>query len=503
MKILSAKQIRAADQYTIKNKPIKSIDLMENAASKCVDWLIQNPIENHSSFYVFCGKGNNGGDGLVIARLLNDLNFDVKCFVVHFTEKASDDFIQNLERLKNTSTKIYDINEVNDFLGEVPQSAILIDALLGTGITRPASGLVASIIKAMNGTQQPIVSIDLPSGLYADKAHQKSDIIIKAHITLSFQCPKLNFFLSDYAENVGEWCILDIGLMEEFISTQETQFYSLTCEYVKKALHKRKKFDHKGTYGKATIIAGEKGKFGAAVLSVKSCLRSGVGLCTAHLPEEGNDILQIGIPEAMTSINIGKKQLSPLKSYKEFTNTTIGIGPGIGTSNQTVQFFDDLLLHVEKPMVIDADALNILAENPHLWSKVPGKSILTPHPKEFSRIVGAMKDGHKNLVAQINFSKKHNCYIVLKGAYSSMTTPEGLVYFNTTGNPGMATGGSGDVLTGIITGLLAQGYTAEKAMLIGVYIHGLAGDLAQNELGYSAMIAGDIINYMGKAFLKL
>lgn len=500
MKFLSASQIREADAYTIDNKPIPSIQLMEKAASLCTDWIVNNlPISN-SKISVYCGTGNNGGDGLVIARFLKLMNFDVDCIIIGNPTKGSEDFLINKKELKRVGLLPIIINEESNLSNIKKTPDFIIDALLGTGLTRPAEGLIGAVIEHINNSNTKRIAIDLPSGLYVDKKHQPEDLIIKADYTLTFQCPKLNFILPNYAEYVGEWHILDIGLMKSFIDDQESNFELLTKDRIAGYINKRKKFSHKGTYGHAVIIAGSKGKFGAAVLATNACLRSGVGLCTVHSSTAGHDILQLSCPEAMFFINSGENTLESIASYSFFEAKTIGVGPGIGLNDGVRMFFKDLIKSHDKPMVIDADALTILSESRDLLSMIPQRSILTPHPKEFERLFGAYKNDHDLIKLQKECSEKLNCFIILKGAHTRISTPDGMFFINSTGNPGMAKGGSGDVLTGILTALLSQGYEPEKAALLGVYIHGFAGDLASADKGEVGMLPSDLIDQIPKAF---
>lgn len=489
MKILSVDQIRAADAYTIAHEPIPSHDLMERAGKRCFEKII-DLFPNEQCFTIFCGTGNNGGDGLVIARLLQIAGKDVYVNIIRFSPNESDDFTVNFQRLLELNVAFQDITEVGNLK---LQDGVIIDALLGSGVTRKASGLLAETIAVVNSCKSPIIAIDFPSGIFGAKnTNDNRRVAIKATMTLTFQVPKLPFFFPENYENIGDWYVLDIGLLPDFINRQETDF-----EMIERSIHQRKAFDHKGTFGHALLIGGSFGKIGALILSSEACLRSGVGLLTAFTPSCGYEILQERIPEAMVLTSEGQNELSgeiPALKY-----SAIGVGPGIGTLPSTQLFVDALLKGSDKPLVLDADALNIIAQNSWL-NRIPKGSVLTPHPKEFERLFGQTGSSEERIELLKMKAKTLQLTILLKGRYTAIATPDGKVFFNTTGNPGMGTAGSGDVLTGIITGLIAQGYSPADASILGVHLHGLAGDLATNELGAEAVIASDIISHIGPAY---
>jgi len=500
MKILNAQQIREADKYTIASEPIASIDLMERASLACLNW-ISDKYNNSNTIAVFCGIGNNGGDGLAIARLLTEQNYSITCYIVQFSENESDDFKTNLTRLKQTNCNLHIIRSESDF-PDLKKNSHVIDAIFGTGLARPVSGFTAKLIKKINSFEGKVISIDIPSGLFCEDNSQNSqDTIIKANHTLSFEVGKLAFVSPENQNFSGEWHILPIGLNKSYIESLDTQYILITKDYIKEQIVPRDKFSHKGTFGHAMIIAGSEGKMGAAVLATSACLRSGVGLATAYIPQCGIDILQTAVPEAMVIENIGIDCLQG--NYHQENDFTLAIGPGIGMNEATQSFVKSVFEKTSSPIVIDADALNIIAKNKDLSALIPKGSILTPHPKEFKRLVGDFDSDIEKLEKLKAFSKETSCYIVLKGANTAISCPEGNVYFNTTGNPGMATGGSGDVLTGIISGLLAQGYSSKNAAIIGVFLHGLAGDIARKDISEEALIASDITSYLGKTFLQL
>lgn len=499
MKILKADQIRSWDQYTIGHEPIASIDLMERAAIKCFEWLDGNGWFVHS-FAVFCGKGNNGGDGLAIARMLAIGGCKVSVFILEFGHRGTEDFQTNLAKLHlYPSVDIHFIQDENNF-HPLAKETVVIDALFGSGLTRPPDGITSTLIDHINNSGCAIIAIDVPSGMSVDQS-SKGNKIVKANYTLSFQCYKLAFLVAENATFIGEVVILDIGLLPEFLSSLNTNFESIDRPIIRSIYKPRNRFAHKGNFGHAMIIAGSYGKIGAVVLSAKACLRSGVGLLTCFIPKCGYEILQIAISEAMVMTDANSSIITKIDD-DILKYDSIGIGPGLGTASETRAAVKELISSYKKPMVFDADALNGLSMEKNLPSLPPG-SILTPHPKEFERLFGESKNDFERIEKALQNAKLLSCSIVLKGHHTFIATASGKGYFNNTGNAGMATAGSGDVLTGMITGLLAQGYSSEDASILAVYLHGLAGDIAAKEYSKEAMIAGDIIDSIGKAFKLL
>ena len=501
MKILPVDKIREADAFTIKNEPIESIDLMERAARVCHKW-IKKRTNSSQPVKIFCGPGNNGGDGIAIARMLLKNYFEVHVYVLHFTDKFSADFTLNLERLSLFQEVSVVYLKNGDKIPEIHQNDLVIDAIFGSGLSKPIQGFVAEIIKQINESKAITIAIDAPSGLFCDEnSTDRGGAIIEADYTLTFEFPKLAFLLPENDKFVGHWEILPIGLMREFTDGVAVQNFFIEKEDCQHILKARNKFAHKGTFGHTLIIAGSYGKMGAAVLSSKACLRVGAGLVTCHIPKLGYQILQTAIPECMLSIDDSDYIFGKVPSLEPYN--AIGVGPGIGVEKQTQNALKLLIQNTTAPLVLDADAINILGENKTWISFLPPESILTPHPKEFERLVGKTTDNFARMALQRAFSIKNNVYVVLKGAHTCISTPKGKCFFNSTGNPGMATGGSGDVLTGIITGLLAQNYTSFDACILGVYLHGLAGDIAAEKISPESLIAGDIIKNIGNAFKKL
>lgn len=503
MKIFSIPQIREADAFTIAQEPIASIALMERAALACVHWLTER-FESSYTFNIICGLGNNGGDGLAIARLLAARGYTVEVIVVRYSEKHSEDFESNLLRVSADSVSgrlnMVEVHSLEAFHTAFVTNAqtIIIDALFGSGLNKPVEGLVAGIISIINQSKRTVVSIDMPSGLFADLLNGAEDVIMNAHYTLSFQFPKLSFMFPETAACVGEFSILNIGLHQHYIEHTSTPYFFTTQREACLLYKKRSKSAHKGSFGHALLLAGSKGKMGAALLSAKACLRSGAGLLSVHIPECGYSILQTGLPEAMVSTDTEQDYISSLPSLERYT--AIGIGPGIGTEQQTQNVLKLLIQNSSVPLVLDADALNILSENKTWLAFLPANSILTPHPKEFERLAGKCANNEERLKALREFALKNKVYVILKGAHSAIAFPDGSVHFNSSGNPGMAKGGSGDALTGILTALLAQGYTPEATCVFGVYLHGLAGDFAAHALSEESMLPSDLIEHLSDAF---
>ncbi|MBC5775826.1 NAD(P)H-hydrate dehydratase [Pontibacter sp. KCTC 32443] len=500
MKILSAAQTHDADAATLQYEEIDSLELMERAAKAFVCWF-ENKFMPQQYVYIFCGPGNNGGDGLAVARLLSQRQHHVKVFIVGDSANASPDHKVNLQRLPEAVAPHY-IHSSAD-LPALHTKHCVIDALFGTGLNRPVSGLFAEVIQHLNNSGACITAIDIPSGLYTDSQTPEEGAIMRANYTISFELPKLAFFLPQHEPYVGEWHTVPIGLSPAFIAEASANYYCITSDDVKQLLKPRAKFSHKGSYGHALLMCGGYGKMGAAVLAARACLRSGVGLLTMHVPTSGYSILQTAVPEAMTLTDKHKLFISELPEDTE-KYTAIGMGPGMGKEKVTKTAIGQLLATSTHPMVIDADAINIIASSDRLKAQLPkNKVIFTPHPKEFERLVGKSKNHYDRLEDMREFCREYSCYIALKGANTAIGTPEGKVYFNTTGNAGMATGGTGDVLTGVISALVAQGYALEEACILGVFVHGLAGDLALQKVGAIGMVASDLVDHLPQAFMML
>ncbi len=492
MKIFSAAQVRQWDAYTIANEPICSVDLMERAAAACVNW-----IDNHSKeagyYYIFCGTGNNGGDGLAIARMLQLAGKSVKIFIAE-GQKRSADFSYNLDRLELPATSLQHINDTN--YPEIPRDAIVIDALFGSGLSRPLEGVVAGLVNYLNHSCKKIIAIDIPSGLFADGTVGEN-VIIEATHTLSFQVPKLAFFLSENNKYTGIVHLLDIGLHPDFYHNTPTLFNTIDPYMISSIYKPRNEFSHKYNFGHVLLYAGSKNMMGAAILCAKSCLRSGAGLVTVFTADGTQPVIQTAVPEAITSLENNFETLSKKKS-------AIGIGPGLSVDDSNKKLLQHIILNYPGSLVIDATALQLLSTDTTIIKKrISNPAILTPHTGEFEKLFGNSANDFERMNMALQQSKELGCYIVLKGHHTLVACPDGNAFFNTTGNAGMATAGSGDTLTGILTGLLAQGYNQKNTCLLGVYLHGMAGDIAAEKMTQEAMLAGDIIDCVGEAYKKI
>ncbi|RPH33238.1 MAG: NAD(P)H-hydrate dehydratase [Bacteroidales bacterium] len=497
MKIFLTSQIREIDKLTIETEPISSINLMERAADAIFRWFAEN-INSSCKVYVFAGSGNNGGDGLALARMLIEVGYSVSVCLLE-SASLSADCKDNLIRLKRQGIVIpYIINGEVDF-PVFDSNSVIVDALFGSGLTRPLAGVSAKLVEYINNSQVRIVAIDMPSGLLGEEnPFPNQNSAVKASITLTLQFPKLCFFFTENNQHVGKFVVLPIGLNPDSIRSTLTHYQYLDISSVSSIIRSRNNFSHKGDYGHCLIIAGSKGMMGASVLASTACIKTGSGLVTAHVPKIGGSIFQQSIPEIMVEEDNDDLCFTAVNSIAKYA--AIAIGPGLGKAPATIDGFTRLIKNVKHPIIIDADALNIIAENQNLFDSIPAMSILTPHPREFDRLFGESESGYQRLLRAIEKAAQHNMVIVLKGAHTQIVCPDGSVFFNSTGNPGMATGGSGDVLTGIITSLLGQGYDSVSSSILGVYLHGLAGDLAAQKRGMESLTASDIIRHIGDAF---
>jgi ADP-dependent NAD(P)H-hydrate dehydratase / NAD(P)H-hydrate epimerase len=496
MKILTAAQIHQLDMFTQEVEHITSLNLMERAAEAFVHWFFMHT-DFKKEVWIFCGRGNNGGDGLAIARLLINRGYNVKPFSVQLGVLSAD-CATNLDRL-SPLVAVTTI-KTNEDIVKIPPNVLIIDALLGSGLNREVTGVYAAVINAINASDNKVYSVDVPSGLYSDYP-AKHAAIITADFTITFQMPKLMLFLADHEAYTGSWHIVDIGLKMEGAADLLTEFHYTDAAEIRSMIRKRPVFSNKGTFGKVLLMAGSRGMMGAATLTAKAVLRSGAGLVCVHIPASGVDIVQTIIPEAILSIDSHLDIISALPDISGYSAVSIGVG--IGEHAYTADVLEELLLKATTPLVIDASALNILAAHPQWAVHIPANSILTPHPRELERLAGVqLQNSWERLHKAIELAKKMQVIIVLKGAYTAVVLPTGAVHFNSTGNSGLATAGSGDVLTGVITALLAQGYSPEEAAKIGVFAHGYAGDAASVIHSKTSMIASDVVAHLSAFFLE-
>lgn len=494
MKFFPASAIKGIDAYTIEHEPIASIDLMERAARSLTDVLLERYADR--PFVVFAGPGNNGGDALAMARMLRAAGNQADVWLIAPGGTLSLDCRANFERLEG-------VNVVDDnfVMPAVEPDAVIIDGLFGSGLNRPVEGVFASVIRGIDALDNEVVAIDIPSGLLGENNDPTVQLIVFATLTITLQFPKLSLLFAENAPFVGELKVVDIGLSKEVIDNTSTRLFLTDEKEIKPLLKHREKFAHKGNFGHALLVAGSQGMAGASVLAARGALRSGVGLLTVHLPHCNNIVVQTAVPEAMTSIDSCITHFSDEIDTERYS--VVAVGPGLGQNKESEKALLYLIDNCEVPMVLDADALNILSRNPQYLQRLPQGSVITPHVGEFNRLFGKTNNSYIRLMASLAYAKSFGVTIVLKGAYTVVTSPCGVHYFNTTGNPGMATAGSGDVLTGVIAALLAQGYNAPDAARLGVYLHGMAGDLAASVVGEVSLTASDIVKYIPTAWNKM
>jgi NAD(P)H-hydrate epimerase len=503
MKIFPAELIRAIDQYTIENEPITSVALMERASTSVTAKIVELYPNREQEFAVFAGASKNGGDGLAIARQLAEQGYKVQAYFVQTTPQVAEDTQANLILLQQNGQVALAKLSPEEIIPFIETDVVIIDALFGTGVNRPLNDFNKHIVEYVNDSGCTVIAVDIPSGLMAeDNSSNDLDAIVCADYTITLETPKLALLLPENESFVGELAIVPIGLHPKALDGFPCNMQMVTSTMASKMLYKRRKFAHKGTFGHCYLIAGSQKMLGASLLSSKSCIKSGAGLLTTHIPQGCQIAFNITVPEVILDADNSNEHFTQFASLSEFD--AIGIGPGLGTSSTNSSTFAQLLTDARRmPIIIDADALNMLSYNKELLKLLPKFAILTPHPKEFERLAGKWNSDTEKLLLTMKFAKEYSCYLVLKGAHTVVASPDGRLWFASVGNPGMATAGSGDVLTGIILSLLGQGYSPEEASILGVHIHGLAGDIAARNVGQEALTASDIIDNIGEAFKML
>ena len=484
MKILTGTQIREADQYTIENEPISSIELMERASNTIAQWICNNIDKKHPLLFLI-GKGKNGGDGLATARILYHAGYNCAVYLAFQKEQLSEECNYNLEHLPS-GVRISDLDNIDE-------DTIIVDSLLGTGVKGAIREPLASIIDKVNSFANYVVAIDLPSGMVSEFGN-KDQKIIRADVSLTLEFPKLAMLLPEAGEYCGEIKILPIKLCSLYIENEDSLYHFITAELAESIKLKRDKFAHKGSYGHALLICGSKGMAGAAILATGAALRSGCGLVTTHIPAEERYALNMAHPSAILSLD-DESYFSSLPANAS-KYSSIGVGCGLGQAPETADTLRQLLISAYKPIVIDADALNIISDHYKMRHHIPAGSILTPHIGELKRLIGEWANEEEKIEQVKRLAANLRSIIIVKGAHSMVCLPDGNCHFNSTGNSGMAKGGSGDVLTGYITGLLARGYSSEHAAILGVYMHALAGDKAAKKYGAEGMNSRDLIKYL-------
>ncbi|MGB1309181.1 MAG: NAD(P)H-hydrate dehydratase [Oceanihabitans sp.] len=500
MKIFSREQIYEGDKLTATKQNITSTELMERAATQIFNWMHLRMQGAQVPIHVFCGIGNNGGDGLVLARHLITHGYNVNTYVINYSDKRSKDFLINYDRIKNVSKSWPKLLTNDQEFPEINPDDIIVDAVFGIGLNRPIVNWVKLLFQHFKASKAFTLSIDIPSGVFPDQVPENETDVVWANYTLSFQTPKLLFFLPETAKYTVQWEVLDIGIDPEYLYTTPTAYELIGKMEVLPAYRPREKFSNKGNFGHALIVGGSYGKIGAVTLASRAALSAGTGLVTAFTPKCGYTILQTTIPEIMVNTDANEKILTNIKTT--VTPTVVAFGVGAGTAMKTIEAFENFLKTNKAPLVIDADGINILSKKKSLLKLLAPQSVLTPHPKELERLIGSWKDDFDKLNKVKAFSIKYNVIIVVKGA-NTITIYKDKGYVNTTGNPGLATAGTGDVLTGIITGLIAQNYEPLAASIFGVYLHGRAADIAVEDFGYQSLIASHVIDYLGESFIDL
>ncbi|EDP70604.1 putative sugar kinase [Flavobacteriales bacterium ALC-1] len=502
MKVFSKAQIYEGDKLTTERQNISSTDLMERAGTQIFNWIHTRMQGAQVPIHVFCGIGNNGGDGLVLARHLITGGYNVTTYIINCSDKRSKDFLINYDRIKNVTKDWPKMLSCSSDFSEIliEERDIIVDAVFGIGLNRPPNDWVQELFQKWRASKAFTLAIDIPSGLYSDKAIEDENAVTHANYTLSFQSPKLVFFLPETAKYTVQWEVLDIGIDRDYLMQTETEVELISKFEVLPLYKPREKFAHKGDFGHVMILGGNYGQIGAVNLASKAALSSGAGLVTAYIPKCGYHSLQASIPEVMVITDENETHISKIEFSIE--PTVIGIGVGLGTDDGTAKAFEAFLKISKTPLVIDADGLNLLSKKKTLLKLLPEQTILTPHPKELERLVGKWSDDFEKLKKVKAFSKKYNVIVLVKGAHS-ITVHKDKLYVNTTGNPGLATAGSGDVLTGVISGLIAQGYEPLAATIFGVYLHGRSADISLEDYGYQSLIASHIIESLGEAYIDL
>lgn len=504
MKIVTGAEMQALDRRTITDAQIPGTVLMERAGGGIVKQLeAQYGPARGKTITILCGKGNNGGDGLVVARLLHQQRAKVHVLLLTPITDLSRDAATMYRRLVRVASqgRIVRFRSAEQAQPILAASAILVDAILGTGLSSDVTGAYREAIELINRSGKPVIAIDLPSGLHTDSGAILGQAI-RASLTVTLGLPKLGLYIGAGIDQAGAIRVVDIGIPSAYVDEIESQTWLLTSDNMFKTLPERRPSAHKGTFGHAGIIAGSVGKTGAAALAAQAALRVGAGLVTVATPSSVNDVLEGKLLEAMTlplpetkARTLARSGLDRILAFIQ-ARTAIAIGPGLSTHPETVELVQSLMKHLDRPSVLDADALNALAGKASLLTECPTPPILTPHPGEMARLEVEATTQSVNadrIGTARRFARERGVFLVLKGARTVIARPDGLVAICPTGNPGMATAGTGDVLTGMIVGLLAQGVSAWEAACAATYFHGSAGDLAAHQLGQAGMLASDLI----------
>ncbi len=507
MKIFTSPQIAEIDKCTLQSQAIDDYALVKRVAKQLSGWLKSNILKEKRRVIIFAGPGNNGNDAIALAASLGSRNIDCRLYLIKPQKSKRDTPYVRRALIEELyifgSVIVNEIDEVED-IPVLSNESIVIDGIFGTGLNRSVEGIYCQIIESINNSDCIVVSIDVPSGLLSDvKNEDCKAAVVRANYTLTLEFPKLCMFFKENYPFTGDWYVIEIGLDLDIIERLKTPYNMIDEASVRKILKKRGKYSHKGDYGHGLLIAGSTGMAGSAVLSAIGALRAGLGLITVHVPKRLYDIIQISVPEAICTTDSSENIFTSIVEKELDKFSAVAVGPGLGKAPETVTALRELVSRCNKPMVIDADAINIISVNRDILRDLPHNSVLTPHPKEFTRIAGESADSREAVEKQVKFSADNGVTVVLKGANTTVSTPDGELWFNSTGNPGMATAGSGDVLGGVILGLMTQGYCARDAAIAGVFIHSLAGDIVASKYGEESLISGDIARHLGDAFKQI
>ncbi len=512
MKLALSDEMNKIDEYIMNDIGIPGAVLMENAGG-IVAQQICDDFDNLKNVLIISGVGNNGGDGFVIARRLHEKGVNVKVIVVGQPKEMQSDAQLYFQIIKTLGLPIYNINDagaVSQLEKIIPVQDVVVDALFGTGLSKPIEGFYAMIVEVVNRLSKYIFAVDVPSGVDSNSG-QILGVAIKANKTISFIYPKIGNIMYPAADCCGELLVKSIGVGTDFIPTETMKYNVITDDLARKLIPPRPKDSHKGTYGTACVIAGSSGMTGAAILTCKAALRCGLGLLKLYIPESLRHLITMSIPEAVIvpieEMRRGVVSLSQIDYIVSNVgeSSVVAVGPGCGVSGEMSEMIRRLITELDNPLIIDADGLNALAKNVDWLNEKKSQIILTPHPGEMARLLDTtIEEVMLNPIdTATSFAKKYGVIVVLKSSRTVIANPSGEVYVNVNGNTGMATGGTGDVLTGIITGFIAQGLSLYHAAILGVYIHGSAGDEMSVSKGEFGLVATDLVEGMPYAFRKL
>jgi NAD(P)H-hydrate epimerase len=497
LKILKSSEIQLVDSYTIAHEPVSPEGLVGRVGAVLARALLQQ-FPQQERVDIVCGKGKNGGDGLALALSLADsAACRLRVLLCYPPQELCAEAAHFYGQVRQRPAVLCE-QVCADRLPALHADALLVDALFGTGLNRPLAGYERKLVQHINGSGCCVLAVDIPSGLPSDGgAVADEGAVVQARYTFTLNAPKLSLMLPALGELAGELRVLDVGLHPDAIGKAASPYRYFTQADARQLVRPRKKFSHKGAYGRCLLVAGSQGMMGAAVLAARACCHAGAGLLTAHVPACGAGVMQVAVPEAVLSIDEDERCFTGIRRVDVGRYSAIAVGCGVGRSRPVAAALEELLQAAPPARtVVDADALNIIADSKRLLDLLPENTIITPHAGEFERLVGLCGSDHERLLRQQRLAEERRLVVALKGAHTSVATPDGTTCFNSSGNAGMATAGSGDVLTGVILALLGQGYAPEQAAMLGVYMHGAAGDAAAARTSQSFITATDIIEHL-------